>query len=434
MTTKYFVNSKKRLNAPVYIRLSAGRGTDLIVKSGQLVNPKRWSNKTQTIKQRILTESDKEVIKELKGLKEYVESEFKAFHGDITKDWLNKTIDKFYNPKDSNDDTLNGYIETFISESEAGDRKGRGGDNLAEGTIKGWKSFKRLFFEYQGIYTEKRIAELTKKKEALNPKRIIDFEDITMSFFNEFTAYLSDKGYTVNSIGRYVKTLKIVLTKALTEKKHNNREFKSFPVFTEDIYTTYLTEDEVELIYKHDLSKYPRMELARDAFIVLCETAVRISDYPKIEFNIRKVGGKELIFITQQKTTQPVVIPLSRRLKAILKKYNGTLPRIPEQYVNKYIKTVALWCGITQELRWTGRKYGKKFEKKASKYELLTCHSGRRTACTLMYLSGIPVIDIMKISGHRTEKEFMKYIRITPEETALRLSDHPYFSGLKVAH
>ena len=46
-----------------------------------------------------------------------------------------------------------------------------------------------------------------------------------------------------------------------------------------------------------------------------------------------------------------------------------------------------------------------------------------------MYLAGIPVIDIMKISGHKTEKEFMKYIKVSKLETAQNLSRHPYFTG-----
>jgi hypothetical protein len=35
-----------------------------------------------------------------------------------------------------------------------------------------------------------------------------------------------------------------------------------------------------------------------------------------------------------------------------------------------------------------------------------------------MYKDGIPILDIMKITGHNTEKEFLKYIRVTKEETS----------------
>jgi hypothetical protein len=46
-----------------------------------------------------------------------------------------------------------------------------------------------------------------------------------------------------------------------------------------------------------------------------------------------------------------------------------------------------------------------------------------------MYLAGISVIDIMKISGHKTEREFLKYIKVSKEETAVNLASHPYFIG-----
>lgn len=52
-----------------------------------------------------------------------------------------------------------------------------------------------------------------------------------------------------------------------------------------------------------------------------------------------------------------------------------------------------------------------------------------------MYLDGMFVIDIMKIIGHRTPKEFLKYIRLGKDVTAIPLAAHSYFGGnvLKIA-
>ena len=51
-----------------------------------------------------------------------------------------------------------------------------------------------------------------------------------------------------------------------------------------------------------------------------------------------------------------------------------------------------------------------------------------------MYLAGIPTLDIMKITGHKSERDFLNYIKVSKEQTADKLSTHPYFSGnLKVA-
>ena len=46
---------------------------------------------------------------------------------------------------------------------------------------------------------------------------------------------------------------------------------------------------------------------------------------------------------------------------------------------------------------------------------------------------GIFPIDIMKLSGHKTEKEFLKYINVTKKQTAEKLILHPYFSGKQLS-
>ena len=70
--------------------------------------------------------------------------------------------------------------------------------------------------------------------------------------------------------------------------------------------------------------------------------------------------------------------------------------------------------------------------KQVSKHKLITTHTARRTAATLMYLADIPTIDIMKITGHKTEKQLLDYIKVSKVETAKRLSINPYFTGNKL--
>ena len=434
-TTNYFVSAQKRQIAPIYIRLSAGRGTDLIVKSGLVVNPARWSNKTQSVKQRITTDDDDKLIKNLKGLHDHIESEFKNRHNGYTKEWLADVIYKFHNKKALDAKNLNDYIEKFIEEAKTGIRKNKSSMNLAPGTIRILEGFNRIFGEYQGIYSEKRKQWYEDNKKPLRPLRKLDFENINIDFYNSFVNFLSDEGYAMNTQGRFIKSLKLIMKKSLeVDKLHNNQEFKyeSFKGISEKTHAIYLTKDELDKIYNYNLTKFPRMATARDAFIILCETCLRISDYSKIDVNIRTIVGKRFIDIQQTKTGGRVIIPLTQRFEAIWKKYGNKLPRIPEQYVNRYIKVIGLWCGIVEEVRWEGVKFGKKYQKLAKKYELITCHTGRRAACTNMYKAGIPLKDIREISGHSSDKQLLDYVRISKEETALRLADHEYFSGLKV--
>ncbi len=438
-TFTYFVSAKKRDLAPIYVRLSAGKNVDLIVKTLLHVNPDRWSNDTETIKQRIKSDDDEILIKKLKELKGHIESEYKNYFGEYSKEWLSSVVYQFHTKKDIKAKNLNDYIDRFINDAKEGTRKNKSAMNLAPGTIRILEGFKRIFGEYQGIYTPERIEwhkdkdKHGGKEKPLRPLRKIDFENINIDFYNSFVNFLSDEGYALNTQGRFIKSLKMMMKKSLQDKLHNNREFEyeAFRGIAEKTFATYLNKDEIDKIYKKDLNNFPRMDLARDAFIILCETCLRISDYSKIDINIRTIEGKRFIDIQQTKTGSRVIIPLTQRFEAIWKKYNNSLPRIPEQHVNRYIKTIASWCEINEEIRWEGVKFGKRFQHSALKWELITCHSGRRSACTNMYLAGIPLKDIREISGHSSDKQLLDYIKITKEETALRLSDHSYFSGLK---
>jgi len=225
-TINYFVSGKKRKSVPVYVRFSAGRGVDLIVKSGLTVNPSRWSNSTQTIKQRITTDADDTLIKELKKLYDNIEAECKNYYGEYSKEWLSDVIYKYHNKKSVDAKTLNDYISRFIADSEAGDRKNKAAMDLAPGTIKAWKGFQRIFNEYQGTYTEKRIKYLTENKKTLRPVKKVDFENVNIDFYNSFVGFLSDEGYKRGTIGRFIKELKMFMLKAIEDGLHNNRQFE----------------------------------------------------------------------------------------------------------------------------------------------------------------------------------------------------------------
>ena len=58
------------------------------------------------------------------------------------------------------------------------------------------------------------------------------------------------------------------------------------------------------------------------------------------------------------------------------------------------------------------------------KWEMVTTHTARRSFATNMYKSGYPSISLMKITGHRTEKAFLLYIKVTPEDSAKQLLKH----------
>ena len=61
------------------------------------------------------------------------------------------------------------------------------------------------------------------------------------------------------------------------------------------------------------------------------------------------------------------------------------------------------------------------------KYEMIKTHTARRSFCTNAYLSGMDSLDIMALSGHKTEKNFLKYIKVTRHQRAKRIAEHKFF-------
>lgn len=128
-----------------------------------------------------------------------------------------------------------------------------------------------------------------------------------------------------------------------------------------------------------------------------------------------------------QKTKEKVIIPLKPKGLEILKKYDYQSPKIEEQTVNRLIKSICKDAGIGDIIERKSVINGETKIKKYPKYSLITTHTARRTAATQMFLSGIPSLEIMKITGHKSESNFLKYICVTKQQTATKLAENQFF-------
>ena len=248
--------------------------------------------------------------------------------------------------------------------------------------------------------------------------REIDFADINEQLYNELVNYMiTEKTYSLNTMGRTIKFIKTVLRKATRQKVNNFTDYQDiFIGATEDSDSTYLTEDELTTLYKKDFSKSPHLDRVRDIFLIGCWTGLRFSDYT----NLRKehIQGDKIRMITK-KTKQSVIIPLHPVVKLILEKYNYELPRaISNQKFNDYLGKVCEDAKINEPYARHITKAGERKVISGKKYEFITSHSARRTFATNAFKRKISPLLIMSITGHRTEAEFMKYLKVTAEERA----------------
>lgn len=257
-------------------------------------------------------------------------------------------------------------------------------------------------------------------------RRKVNFENITLDFYTDFSNYLIQvKGFSVNTVGKQIKNLKKFLQEA-TERGINTKvDFKSkkFRVVSENSENIYLTEGEILNLYNLDLSQNKKLERVRDLFIVGCYTGLRFSDFSQIKpENITE----EYISIRTQKTDEAVVIPIHKMVKEIMNKYaldydNSLPPSISNQKMNEYLKEIGRKANLNEKILTSMRRQGKTVTTSTCKSELITTHTARRSFATNLYLAGFPSISLMKITGHKTEKAFLTYIKITPEENANKL-------------
>ncbi|MCG8868096.1 tyrosine-type recombinase/integrase, partial [Tenacibaculum finnmarkense] len=270
--------------------------------------------------------------------------------------------------------------------------------------------------------TGKPITDGTKRKNKsiLNTlisfekhlKRNIQLKEINYNFYKEFVSFcINKKGYTQNTTGTKIRGLKMWLNDA-NKRGFCNIDLSDFKGMTNETKDVYLTNTEINKIFEFNFNDNLRLLNARNLLIIGTRTGLRVSDIMRLN---KKDIANDMITIKTQKTGATVVVPLHQQVKYILARNNGEFPKaISDQRFNDYIKEICLKVGITQIVE--GGKQNPKTKRKEfgnfPKCELITSHTCRRSFATNLY-GKIDNSTIMGITGHKTEKEFLKYIKVT---------------------
>ena len=334
--------------------------------------------------------------------------------------------------------TLSKYIKLYIEEIFSGARQTDKGSNFAYGTAKSLRESMTVWATFQ--------------KET---KKTYDFDDIDMPLYFKYTEWMKNRNYAINTIGKHIKNLKSILRCAESEGYNQNQIFKDkrFKGTRVEVDSIYLTKEDLEKFCAVDLSKMPvGYQQARDIFLVGCWTAQRVSDYNNItrdaiqSYTKRtivdvpdpenpgktkpEIQTREVMYINirQHKTGAKVAVPCSTELKNILERYNYQMPHLADQVINRYIKEIGKMAGLTEMVEMVETKGGTKTTVKYEKYKLIHSHTARRTGATLMYLAGMDVYDIMKITGHSSPNMLKKYIKADQLEVVDKIIDkYNYF-------
>lgn len=230
------------------------------------------------------------------------------------------------------------------------------------------------------------------------------------------------KGLQMNTVWKQFKNLKAFLNWCFDHAYIAKFSTKHMHTATEVVQHVYLTEKELEALETLALSG--EQKTVRDLFLVSCETGMRFSDVSQLDTHTRQPGQFEIYpkKTRNQSYSNRILIPYSKRVKRILATYpTDELPQYAYTKIhtfNKLLKEICKEAGIVETSTYYQKVQGESVAITRKKYSLISSHTGRRTFCTLKFLAGMPSHVIMKFSGHSSEQNFLRYLRLDAELTA----------------
>ncbi|MET0636151.1 MAG: site-specific integrase [Chitinophagaceae bacterium] len=262
--------------------------------------------------------------------------------------------------------------------------------------------------------------------------KTLDFKELDYNYYEAFVEFLTYDyaqlrkkqavyGVKVNTIGKTIKQLRVFVKDRVRRKLIHPVDLSDYKIPEEESDAIYLTHDEIEKIYTVQLPELNSLTEYRNLFVLGCLTGLRFSDYSQLKPEDLR---RDMLYKKQEKSEHWVVIPLRKEAKLIFTdQFRNRIPKLSNPEFNLHIKTLGKMAGLTQPIKFSYKKGNKVIDVIKPKYEWITSHTARRSFCTNEFLAGTPVKLIMKISGHKNEKDFYKYIRVSPEEAANKIKE-----------
>jgi integrase len=243
--------------------------------------------------------------------------------------------------------------------------------------------------------------------------------DFTLTFYEQFNTYLLQaRQLTSNTQSKVIKTIKTFLGWATAKGYATSSDFKRFRRLHEAVAIVALTPAELSALEAWNGPQ--RLARVRDIFLLGCYSGLRFSDLMNLGPESR-VGDK--LRVHTMKTRTLLSIPLSQQAAAIWQRYQGRLPRISNQKLNAYIKELCQSAGLATEVRITKMRGGVREEAVYPKWQLISCHTARRTFVTLSLQRGVRPEVLMPVTGHTSLRTFQRYIRIEDEVVQAEMAE-----------
>lgn len=443
-TIRYYIRtSNMETETSLYVRIFTSNKvnktrTDIRLNTGIKVPSGRWNNHDQCIIKNKATDTEVRRFDSIEKLLRDLTAELQTVingYDNISADLLKNAISAYINKRittlpDAPADMVK-YIEWLIAEMKSGNRLNKG-NPYDNNTIKQYGNM---------LGVVKRFSQHFKEKTG--NKLVWD------SFSKRVTAdmymkYLKGYGYSVSSRNKYVSAMQVIIRFARLDGLHQHNGdtlLYQIPEKNDEMKRKiYLTDDEIQALYDMKLDPGSTYDKVRDIFLVGCYTGQRISDYGRISKDnfITTTRGKNVVSLRQVKTGTDIIVPiLNDNLLTIVNKYDGYLPKVADQVVNRYIKEILEILSedvpslkeyfstiLTMEERKAESDGKIEYERESGKvikpkYELVSSHTARRSCLTNLYKTHeFTDEQLMSVSGHKDKQTFYIYILVSGEEIA----------------
>ena len=272
-----------------------------------------------------------------------------------------------------------------------------------------WFEEQRLYYyDNDNMYYSKTIHNLIRHLTIFHPRKLM-LSDVKPTFIRKFLEYLRSDGANKfggrlcdETIYTYFTVFSILMNKAVRLELIISNPFHKLSQAEKPQRRTkkkeYLTLSEVKRMAEAEYDDWR----VKYAFMFCCFTGLRYIDVSRLKWkHIVEVGeGKYQIELIQQKTKEPVYIPLSANaLKWLPERgYDGR-----ENYIYKFRDRSIIY------------DYLKKWGDAAGIDKHLTFHMSRHTCATLLLYYGTDLYTVSKILGHTSIKTTQIYAKIADE-------------------
>ena len=244
------------------------------------------------------------------------------------------------------------------------------------------------------VYTIRLLREFVQQKYK---REDLYLRELNLSFIQSFHSFLRiDKGMAQNSSTKHLKLLKKIINLSVANSYMTFNPFSTYKVEREPVEIDFLDEEELRKIINFD-TPLPRLERAKDMFLFGCFTGLSYIDIKTLAPEHFEKDSAGRIWIKKRRVKTGVLsrIPLLPIAKLILDKYKGGEKLLPIQDpadINKYLKDIAILCGINKRICF---------------------HTSRHTfASTVTLANNISLEVVSKMLGHTNTRMTAHYAKL----------------------